>query len=87
VNTGVHGAPRAHVPLGERDRHNPRLWILRKNSPGQFFSRHVRQQQVERNDVGPIPPDIVEGLFTTRSDRYDRHVVLTINSCGQAFLN
>jgi hypothetical protein len=87
VDAGVQGAPRVHVTVSGRDRHNPRPWKFRQDSPRQILSRHVRQQKIERYDVGPIPSNIVDGLGAARSRGHDRHVFLTVDHGGQTFLN
>jgi hypothetical protein len=87
VDAGVQGTAGVHVTLSGGYRQNPRPWEFRKDSPRQIFSGHVRQEKIERYDIGPIPSNIVEGLGATRSRGHHRHVFLTIDHGGQAFLN
>jgi len=87
VDAGIQGAPGVHVTLSRRDRHDPGPWKFRQDLPRQIFSRHVRQEKVERYDIRPIPSNIVEGLGASRSRGHHSHVFLAVDHGGQAFLN
>jgi hypothetical protein len=75
------------MTLRRRDRNDPRIWRLSQNSPRQVLARHIRQQQIERDYIRPVPPDGAHGLFTTRSRGDHSHVFLAIDQRRETFLH